>query len=315
MKGTLKILTASALVALALASTGVSSAAPSDPAAGVSPSVLVTPAARSALQAKVDLARMATPALFDTLRAIRADVPNLERQRRGNHALVGRILANLGKDALLPMLDMLVFREAEERALEPNARVAWRAGLIEAIGKLRDPFALPYIGALLDGPETEPHLVFAAAQALARHGGDESTDKLVLRSAQPDPKRVSIVKALGECRREKAARAIVAVLESNTADPLLSKTAVDALGMVGSSWAWAVPEVAKNGEGDRTREVAARALIAALPKLAVDAQRDVAVALSSIELAQTGAWMQEARLRGRVEDRAVFDRTIQQLRK
>jgi len=143
-----------AMVALALAATG---------AAGAEPAPKLSPQDRAALTARLADARRATPAAFAAVAHVRAGMAQLDARKRGRLASAGRALEALGRDALVPMLGAIV--DGTRGDLTDAAWTSYRAGLFEAVGRLRDPRALPVLVAAVAGPEDDRDVLRAASAA------------------------------------------------------------------------------------------------------------------------------------------------------
>lgn len=213
---------------------------------------------RTALQAQVTKARLASAAIFAKV----AEAPKLaieaEQQRRGRMASITLPLQALGKDALFPMLEMLALDGPARGKMNDGAWTTLRVGLVEAVGLIRDSRATPVLGAILER-ETNFEVTRAAAEALGRIGDDASAKKLARLALVAGPKQLAVMSALGECRRTVAASALAKLAKTTDEAQLLIVT--KNLGTVGNSWAWQTADVSKTGEGAQVRRIAARALL------------------------------------------------------
>ncbi len=216
--------------------------------------------ARAALSIEIETAKRERPRSFQAVGQLRQDLPMLDTQKRGRFAAIAPMLKPLGKEALLPMLEELAFRGKPQGTLTDSAWIAWRAGVIEAVGMLRDPRAEPVLVAILDGAETEYHVVHAAAAALGRLGTDAAVSKLVAMAKVAGVKQKAVFAGMGECRRTSIATALSSAAALAT-DAELARVIAHSLGDVGSAWAWQTPVIAASGEEAPTRAIAAKALV------------------------------------------------------
>lgn len=248
--------------ALLVAALGVPARARAAEGVALAPTAL-SATARARLERDVKALRVAKPAAFQRVQAVRDRVAELDRRRRGRLAPVGVLLHGLGKDALLPMLEMLALDAQPRGTLTDTAWTALHAGLIEAVGALRAPEAEPVLRAILDGSATDSTVVRAAAEALGRLGSDRVATKLIALAATDGPKQRAVLAGMGECRRAVIADALADALAGAT-DAATAKLLVRSLGTVGNSFAWQTPAVrAHADEEDRTRARAAEALLGA----------------------------------------------------
>lgn len=219
--------------------------------------------ARTSLLGEIAKAKKESPAAFKALTQVHGRLPALDAQKRGRFPLVTPLLRSLGRESLMPMLEQIAVDAPARGELSDAAWSAWRAGLIEAVGELRDGRSAPVLTAILDGDESDAMVVRAASAALGQLGDDASAQKLVSLSKSATGARLSaIVAGMGECHRAAIADALGGKLGAHP-DDALAKTTVKALGSVGSSWAWKTPQVAVSGEEAPTRAAAAKALVAA----------------------------------------------------
>jgi hypothetical protein len=211
------------------------------------------------LAAQIVAARRARPASFRALADLKATIPELDRRKRGRLAPVMPRLRALGPAALLPMLEELGATGRGE-PLAGSALVAWRVGLLEAVGALADPRAVPVLVRALER-ESEPAVVRAAAGALGSIGSDEAASLLSARATRAGGARqLALVAGMGQCRRLAAARALAGMLARRPGDELAAALA-KALGELGTAWAWQTPRLAALGEAAAVRALAATALV------------------------------------------------------
>ncbi len=250
---------------------------------------------RAVLAGSVSRARVATPAAFVAVRSIRDRAGVIDARRRGRLAPFGSMFKALGPDALLPMLEMVALDAPPRGDLTESAWTGLRAGLLEAVGSLRDPAAEPVLLAVLEGPERDPVVVRAAAEALAKLGTDRAAARLVALAQQEGPRRQAVVSGMGAGRRVPIVEALAHVVRS-ARDPGLVLAAVRSLGDAGSSWAWKTSEVRRFGAEERqVRAIAARALVDAFVTHDGAVRTAAATALLVVDEPGTEALLEGAR--------------------
>ncbi|MBK9258839.1 MAG: HEAT repeat domain-containing protein [Polyangiaceae bacterium] len=265
------------------------------PASGVMLAPDKLPAnARTALALDIEAAKRQSPKAFQALSVVRNDLPRLDANKRGRFAPIPAILKSMGKDALLPMLEELAFRGQPKGELTDSAWIAWRAGVIEAVGMLRDARAESVLVTILDGSETEFHVVRAAAAALGRIGTDTAAQKLVTMSKLEGAKRKAVLAGMGECRRKAVAVALADVAIA-TPDAATAKIIAHSLGDVGSAWAWKTSIIASSGEEAPVRAIAAKALVAVFVAHDGDARKTASNALMVVDDPSTPALIDAAK--------------------
>ncbi len=259
MKNVKLILSALALgAALALPATAMADGIVAKPSQ-------LAPDARAALLQQIAAYRAENPAVFDAVRDVKGYRPEVYQQFQNPVPMVDRELRRLGKDALLPMLEELAF-EAPARGSATDAE--WRvlaAGLLRAVGVLRDPRALPVLMAVFDDVAQDPEIARAAAEGLGRACTDDAFAALKKQSAAGQPHRLAAIAGLGECRRVQTAEHLASLLASES-DATAAEAIAAALGSVGSSWAWKAMGPGAAAAGDAARATAARALVGAVVK-------------------------------------------------
>ena len=219
--------------------------------------------AHAELRSAVNKDRAKNPRAFRRVSDTAQHIIVLDRNKRGRFATITRQLNSLGKDALYPMLEMLALRAPTLGTPRSSAKTALRVSLIEAVGMLRDPAAIPILDVIVD-QESEFWTRRAAVEALGRIGTDKSAKKLAQLAAKPGKARRAVLAGIGGCRRAVCVKGVaIATRSSNLSDVHL---ALRALGDMGSSWAWTTPAVRKSGEESTVRGTAARALIEAFAK-------------------------------------------------
>jgi hypothetical protein len=289
---------AALLCGLALSAPGIATAAP-----GLSiDAARLPPQTRTDLRASIDKARAVDPATFHEVRDLLSRARELDGHARGRKAPISLRLAQLGKRALLPMLELVAF---DAPALAAGETVTDRASvsrdLVEAIGLLRDPRAMPVLVALL-AREGDFATTRTSAEAVARMDSDEAATALVSAVSKASGERATALLAgIGSCHRAVVARTLADRLAARPGDEV-ARHVMKSLGHVGSAWAWKT--LADRGDEASSRETAARALVAAYVYYTGEARDGAAKALLVVDDPSTNALLEAAR-RGASGDAAV----------
>lgn len=245
------------------------------------------------LRRDIEEARAVDPRPFLRVSEIVHAAPIADAQSQGGKATIALTLAKLGPSGLMPMLEMLAYGPPTDL---PHAAVrAIRRDLIEAVGLLRQPRALPVLGAILDDATEDDDTTTSAAEATARLGTDEAATRLIgaLDDANYRPDRAcAILGGMGECRRLRVAESIVAHLQS-TPEEATARVAARSLGRIGNAWAWKT--AVDRTEEASVRETAARALVDAFVRRGGDARTAADNALMVVDDPHTPALIAEAR--------------------
>jgi HEAT repeat protein len=267
----------------------------------------LAPEMRAALVADIDAARSDDPESFEAVAGVRSRLGVLDTDKRGRLAPIPLYLKHIGPGSVLPMLEAVAIDGAGRGDLTDTAWVAWRAGLIEAIGGHRDPRAEPVLLAVLAGPEDDALVVRAAAEALGKLGTDEAVAALTSMALEPGAKQLPVVQGMGACRRAGVAAALADVLERSSS-PELSLAAIRSLGDLGNGRAWRTPSVAAYAdEEDRVRATAAKALVGSLASSSRTLSQAASNALMVVDHAATPALLAAARASAAPEARPAFD--------
>lgn len=220
--------------------------------------------------------------------ALTRKVAGLPRDRR---AAVVRDLEAVGPsalDALLARLAKDSAAMARLRAANPDAAGAFDAALVEAVGALRSPRALPALVAVFEGPTDDRRLVRASADGLGKLCDSGGFDVLARHAATLDRREQAAEAGLGLCRTGRSATLLAARL-GEAHDPATVKALADGLGQVGSSWAWEAMGPANAATGARVRRTCADALVAAYARTEGPARESLGQALLMVDDPSTAA--------------------------
>lgn len=243
---------------------------------------------RSQLASGIAAARTTDSKPFDSVSALRAKVAVLDQRKRGGLAPVGMMLKPMGASAFWPLVEHAAFSSPARTDLTDSAWLAWRVGVLEALGMTRDSRALPIFTAVLSDANASQEVSRAAAEALGRIGTDEAALSLVKFSADP---RVgnAVQSSMGTCRRLTVATALVKHADA-VVDEEQAKQLAKALGEVGNSWAWKTPAIAKaQTEEGAVRQLAAEALVRLFVRFEGLARQAASNALMVVDAPNTSA--------------------------
>jgi hypothetical protein len=283
----------------------VSVAAPLGQGAVIAPDKLAT-TERSTLARAIAAEKIGKPEAFEKLAQLRQDLPKLDAEKRGRAVPVAAILKGMGSGALLPMLNELAFDTRGRDGLTDAAWKAWRMGLVEAVGYLRDNRSAPVLTAILDGTETDVELIRSTAGALGKLGTDAAAQKLVTMVRQKNDKQLAIIEGMGHCRRLVVTKELVALLLAQP-DAATAVILAHALGDNGSAWAWKTPIVKASGEEDAVRSAAAKSLVASYLRYDGEARSSITKAVLMVDHADTLTFIEAQRKGVHPEERAMLD--------
>ncbi len=264
--------------------------------------------ARQSLSQEIAKARETDPAAFERVHALAKQAEELDARKRGRIAPMSPLLNRLGESALWPLVELIAFdtHRVDADVVSVSAKLALHVGVIEAAGRLRDDRVAPVWIALLDGAETRPLVMRAAAEALARLDTDSAAQKLVRLSQTDGVRREAALWAMGNCRRLVVAKRLAEALEAER-DPLQAKRIVQSLGDVGSAWAWRTPAVKARAEEGPVRRVAAEALVRAYLAFDGEVRQAASNALLVVDAPGTESLIQAARQGRSTEQLAALD--------
>ena len=282
-------------IALSLALLGMSTNA-SAAGAGLDPSDLPA-STRSELKTEIEKARATTPELFKAVADIAGQARDLDANARKRGIPLTMHFKPLGHRALFPLLEALVFDSHAEKDLPPSAASALRLGLIEAIGSIRDPRAIPVLARMLELGRDE-QTIRASAQGLARIGTDESLKILMAEATKAktsdagNDRERAILSGMHDARREAAAHFLVRRLQQNP-DVDTARVVVRSLGGIGNAWAWKT--FSDQSEASATRSIAASAIVDAYVRFRGEVREQAAKSLLVVDDASTPTLIAKAK--------------------
>jgi hypothetical protein len=253
--------------------------------------------ARARLETSIATARAREPATFDAVRTIVTRADELDRQKRGRLYPMTPILRGVTRGhagSAMALLEPLVAPDRFTMPQSETARIALRAGLIEAAGDQKDPAAAPVYRAIV-ATSTEFFEVRAAVEALGKLALDADVATLSRLATTPGPNQDAVVAGLGSCRRAGAARALESVVAQHPTG-MAAKHLLRSLSAMGSAWALATPNAAPALEAPAIRDTAARAALAMFVATSeADVRTDASNALVVIAAPDTPQWIADAK--------------------
>ncbi len=253
--------------------------------------------ARARLETAITAARAHEPATFDAVRTIVTRADELDRQKRGRFYPMTPILRGVTHGhagSAMALLEPLVAPERFTMPRSESARIALRAGLIEAAGDQKDPAAAPVYRAII-ATSTEFFEVRAAVEALGKLALDADVATLSRLVTTPGPNQDAVVAGFGSCRRAAAARALEAVVAQRPTG-MAAKHLLRSLSAMGSAWALATPNAAPALEAPAIRDTSARGALAMFVATSeADVRTDASNALVVIAAPDTPQWIADAK--------------------
>ncbi len=196
---------------------------------------------------------------FEGLARVRATVPELDAAKHGRFALVGPSISGLGDGTVPAIIERLVLADLGPETLTPSARAAWRIGLLDAIGKLRDPRGAAVLEAVCRSPKVEPETLRVASAALGRLETDSAAEVLVELSPEPGARGRAVLAGMGHCRRLPVVRRLVEALPEQR-DAATHRDVARSLATAASAPVWRAGLVRHPKEGQEIRSLAVRVL-------------------------------------------------------
>jgi hypothetical protein len=251
-------------------------------------------------------ARSEHPAAFDAVARIRADLPELDAAKRGRLAVTGPFLVNIGDGAVEAILERIALADPGADDLGPSARDAWKIGLIDALGKLRDERAAAVLEAVCRSPRTDGMTLTAAAAALGRLETDAAATILVELSESAGDRGTAVLAGMGHCRRLSVVRRLAEALPEQT-DPVAHRLVARSLATAANGLVWRAGLVQHPDEVDEIRNLASRALFDAYLVRSDRERSDVVTALLVVDDPAVLTMIDSARATAEPELTAAFD--------
>ncbi|UQA56396.1 hypothetical protein [Polyangium aurulentum] len=260
-------------------------------------------AARARLVKEVAEAKAQHPEAFAAVRGVRGHRPEVYRTFRNPVPMVERELRGLGPSALWPMLEAIALEKPPTDGLSSRDTEALAAGLLAAVGSLRDARSGPVLRVAFERSAAGSRVERAAAEAMGRLCGDAELSTLVARSAAGQERRLAAIGGLGECKRTESAKQLAQIAAGS--EEAAAEAAIGALGRVGSSWAWQALGREAEAQGEAVRSIAARGLVDAfVAHRRAEARAEVQKAILLVE--HPAALDAIDRARGRADQETVI---------
>lgn len=271
----------------------------------------MAPDARAKLEAQIQAERAKNPGAFAAVANVKGHRPEHYKHNRNPYPTVTRELRGMGPAALLPMLEALAFKAPPRGDLKDAEWDALAIGMFEAVGGLRDARSRPVLHAAFGNKSLRPEVLGAVGRALGRLGGDPELQLLTKHAVSGDPLELPAVMGLGELRRIESAQHLAKHLQATKSEQVAAAIA-DALGMLGSSWAWRALGPSQEKTGLSVREVCARALATTIAKRGSAAQSAASDSLLMVEHPNAIGILRSARPASGAGAKAI-DRAIDRL--
>ncbi len=224
------------------------------------------------------------PDLFEAVDQVRDAVIAYHRAGAWRPMNVALLLDGLGEERLLPLLWALASDDPFALGMGLGAWVAWRVGVIESIGRLRDPRSVPPLLSIARGDHPQAAVRRAAVAAIGRTGDAGGIAAAIAVAEESSRHRAAVVEGLGQARRPAAASYLLDVFKA-TDDPTLRRAAVRALGEWGNLEAWRTPALSPwKEEGDAVRPAIVEALVDAYPNADSVIQTEISKTLQLIDV-------------------------------
>jgi hypothetical protein len=239
---------------------------------------------RQALEHAIAQYRVENPAAFARVRNVKGYKPSIYKKYRNPVPLVGRELRRLGPEALLPMVEALAFDVWDRAGATDEEWAALGAGMLQAVGALRDARSLPVLHAAF-AKALDHRVLRTAAESMGDLCDDASFG--ILEASLAGKKRAAAIEGLGHCKGVASAKLLASMLDSlfDKASAGDAERIAHALGRLSASWAWRALRSsgggeARHAEGLEVRAIASAALVRAFVRFDGEAQRNAHVALS-----------------------------------
>lgn len=291
---------AASLALSALLAGPVAHADPPPKASNSLVSVAIGADVRKALDAAITADKVAHPDAFRTVANVVASADARDRRKRGLYAATAPLLHEV---SLMALLEPLAFPERFSMPTGDAARISLRAGLLEAAGALRDAKAAPLFREVLNG-STEFYEVRAAAEALGKLGLESDVASLAQRVKTPSPLQNAIIAGVGDCRKVAIVEALGSVATDNETT---ARLVANALGRIGSSWAWETPALRTLPEGPAVRAAAAKQALRVYLATDGSTRASAADALTTVAWPQTSQMLETFRGTATPEQRRALD--------
>lgn len=262
----------------------------------------LTDEARASLTKSIAAAKGSNPSAFASVAAVKRQVAVLDARKRGRFAPLTPALAAIPNGAWA-LADALAFSGAIEASLPSSAQIAWQSGLLEALGRAREPKTEPVLVAALQSA-VPVEVLRSAAEGLGRLGTDSAARALIEEaSKRTGREREAVLAGMGACRREAVGAFLLGQTASATNDA--EKLAlIKALSVLGNAWALATPAGATvKAEVPRLRALAAQGLVRLFSENGGNVRQQAADAVLVVDAPETNTLLAQVR----AKDPAAID--------
>jgi HEAT repeat protein len=196
-------------------------------------------------------------------------------------------------ESMVPVM-LRALRVSPPCHLRPSGRLAWRVGLVQALGRARERRAQPMLEKLLSDPRQPVQVTRATVEALAILDPARSARLLLHQLHLPisRERRKAILAGLGHCRRIPVANALADEIQSGDED--YARVAVRAMGELGNASSWARLPLSRRRAERRLRHFSARILVAAFSQQPAALRPEIVRALQRIEAPGTVELLERA---------------------
>ncbi|WP_169927743.1 HEAT repeat domain-containing protein [Labilithrix luteola] len=256
----------------------------------------------STLRAEISRGRTADAGSFHAVNDLVARSKTIDARARGGKAAISHALAKLGPTAVMPMIELLAFDGPAGLPVEQSPAV--QRDLVEALGLLRDPRAMPVLGKMLER-DADFTTTRTVAEAIARMDTDEASQKLVSSLATSSGERAkAILAGMGMCHKTVVTQTLAARLAARP-DDATAILVVKSLGHAGNAWGWKT--LADRTDENEVRGAAAKALVDAYVTYTGSAREAAAKALLVVDAPNTSSLIQNAKSSASPEARTALD--------
>ena len=229
---------------------------------------------------------------FEGVALVHAAMPEFDAAKRGRLAVVGPAFVGLGDGAVPAILERIVLADQGREAWTPSARAAWQIGLLDGVGKLRDPRSAAVLEAVCRSTKVELESLKVASAALGRLETDSAAAVLVELSREPGERGQAILAGMGHCRRLLVVRRLAEALPEQT-DAATHRDVARSLATAASAPVWRAGLVRYPEEGREIRSLAARALFDDFVARSDDQRKALVTALLVVDQSATSGLLEQ----------------------
>lgn len=261
------------------------------------------------LQKEVAAAKKTNPQAFAAVAQVRAQIASIDAKKRGRFAPVTPRLNSI-PNATWALAEAIALDGALDETLPQSAHIAWKSGLLEALGDLRDVKTEPVLLAAL-AAESSPEVIRSAADGLGRLGTDRAATALIASAgARRGAAREAVLAGMGSCRRVSVAGFLATQLSLSSFEKE-QLALVKSLSVIGNEWALETPTGAPvKAEVPQLRALAAGALVKLFSEASGNVRQQASDAILIVNAPETKVLLAQVR----VKDPAAVDALIAKTR-